>query len=79
MQVWGCSDPGPRRAQAARGCVVAVTAGCRPFQTLFNTLIYFLSSLDGVSLWGKLRIYLAIFLSGNLLPNLPYQPVRGAT
>lgn len=49
-QAWGYSDPGPRLAQAARGCVVAVTADCRPFQFFFNALIYFLSSLDRVSL-----------------------------
>lgn len=37
---------------------------------IFNVLIYFLSSRDRVSLWGKLRVYLSVFLSG--LPFLPY-------
>lgn len=44
---------------------MVATAGCRPFHKIFNALIYFLSSLDRVSLWGKLWVYSSIFLSGH--------------
>lgn len=39
------------------------------FPKYFNAHIYFLSSQDRVSLWGKLRVYSSVFLSGHPSPT----------
>ena len=70
VQAWGCSDPGPRPVQGVRGCVVAVTAGCRPFQNiLMHWLIFLTLGLGSAS--GESCGFIRLFSTLDTPPHPP--------